>query len=177
MLQRLDSIFGSRLAEQTAKRKNSITNSKSSGNLTELYNNNQRPTEKRSLSVGDLETLVVTHKPAERRTSKVSFHGNVNIVLIPTTSLLVPHEELWWGSEELLRSKKECVAEITEIFLLNPSVKNGKQALELLMKGLDTPVETTSNEGDVNTMSSEFKDNTIKDSTSLSISTTLSTQS
>ena len=69
-----------------------------------------------------------------RRSLKVSFSCDIDIFVFESAADFVPHEELWWGNEEMKISKKECVEQLQEVFRSNPSIRNGKPALQELLR-------------------------------------------
>ena len=76
-------------------------------------------------------------RPLIRRSSKVRFNVNVDVVEVQLFTSMVPQNELWWGDEEFQKSKKECVKELVEIFRCNPAIKSGKQAMQYFMLTID----------------------------------------
>ena len=85
-------------------------------------------------SESSASSVHTTPVASPRRLSKVSFSCDVDIIIVESAASIVPHEELWWGNEEMKISKKECVEQLKEVFRGNPSIRNGKQALQELMR-------------------------------------------
>ena len=78
-------------------------------------------------------TTTVKDTSVKQSMTRVSFRGDVDIIVVEAAASSVPADELWWKNEELQVSKKECVVQLQEIFRTNPAIRNGKQALQEFM--------------------------------------------
>ena len=79
---------------------------------------------------------LITPTNLPRRSSKVKFSCDIDVIIVEAAASVVSHKELWWSNEDMKISKKECVGQLQEIFRTNPSIRNGKQALQEFMRDI-----------------------------------------